>query len=293
MTRYNVSLNAIYLNMPEEVMATESWVVTGPQIIEIEQLSRLRVQLVRGRVDVVAHDDPAERGARIEVHSVDGRPLEIVLAGGELRVGYSYTLDGWENFLDKFRNFRDKDTADVHVAVPRDVAVKLGTVSAEGLLAGLAEDAAVSTVSGSMVTDSTRGALSANTVSGELVVRSHRGDLRINTVSGDVTASGDLTRVTANALSGAVALDVTSESSSLSVSTVAGDVTVRLPEGRGLTVEARTVAGRVVVDGQQRSGSTPGQTTVDLRTEDGSCFVSCSTVSGGLTVLRDTPRQAS
>ena len=53
-------------------MASESWVVAGPQIIEIEAITSLRVQLVGGRVDVVAHDGP---GARIEVHAVDGRPL--------------------------------------------------------------------------------------------------------------------------------------------------------------------------------------------------------------------------
>ena len=63
-------------------MATESWVVAGPQIIEIEAVSTLQVQLAGGRVDVVAHDGP---GARIEVHAVDGRPLEItVLRNGAL-----------------------------------------------------------------------------------------------------------------------------------------------------------------------------------------------------------------
>ena len=115
-------------------MAEESWVVSGPQIIEIEEVRSLRVQLVGGRVDVVAHDEP---GARIEVHDVDGRPLEVSLIDGELRVGYQFTLGGWEGFLEKFRNFRDKDRADVHIAVPRDLPTKVGTVSAEGLLAGL------------------------------------------------------------------------------------------------------------------------------------------------------------
>ena len=56
-------------------MSTESWVVAGPQVIEVEDLRALRVGLVGGRVDVVAHDDPDARGARLEVHRVDGRPL--------------------------------------------------------------------------------------------------------------------------------------------------------------------------------------------------------------------------
>ena len=70
-------------------------------------------------LDVVVHDDPTETGARIEVHSVSGKPLEVSLADGELRVGYSFTLVGWEGFVEKFRTFRDKESADVHIAVPR------------------------------------------------------------------------------------------------------------------------------------------------------------------------------
>lgn len=267
-------------------MTTESWVVAGPQIIEVEQVASLRVQLVGGRVDVVVHDDPTEMGARIEVHAVDGAPLEVSLSDGELRVGYTFTLSGWDGFLEKFRNFRDKDSADVHIAVPRTISVKLGTVTAEGLLAGVQNDARVSTVSGSLVTDSTRGALSANAVSGEIVVRDHTGDLTLNTVSGDLTASGDLARVHANTVSGALVLDASTGTSSIGATTVSGDVTVRLPQERGVNVEARSVTGRVVVDGHDYKGPKPGQTKVDLRSGDGACFVSTTSVSGHLTVLR-------
>ncbi len=264
-------------------MATESWVVAGPQIIEIEHVDSLRVQLVGGRVDGGAHDDP---GVRLEVHSVEGRPLEIGLAGGELRVGYSFTLTGWDGFLEKFRNFRDKDRADVHIAIPRSVAVKLGTVSADGLLVGVVEDSSVSTVSGSVVTDGTRGRLSANAVSGEIVVRDHGGPLKLNSVSGEIAASGELSLVQANTVSGALSLDVTTGTSSVTATTVAGDVTVRLPAGKGVHVKAQSVSGRLVVDGEEHKGSSPGQRRVDLSTGDGACYVSASTVSGHVTVLR-------
>lgn len=267
-------------------MTTESWVVVGPQIIEVETITSLRVQIVGGRADVVVHDDENETGARVEVHAVNGRPLEVVLADGELRVGYSFTLSGWDGFLEKFRYFSDHDSADVHIAVPRSVAVKLGTVGAEGLLAGVQADSSVSTVSGSLVTDSTRGALSANTISGEIVVRAHVGDLRLNSVSGDLTASGELTRVNANSVSGALTLDVAAGTSSITASTVAGDVTVRLPQDRGVVVEARSVAGRVVVDGREHKGPGFGQTKVDLSAGEGTCYVSTNTVTGHLTVLR-------
>ena len=264
-------------------MSIDTWVVTGPQIIEVDQLNALRVGLVRGRVDVVGRDEP---GARIEVHSVGGRPLEVSLTGGELRVGYAFTLRGWDSFLDDMRNLRDNDTADVHIAVSRHVAVRLGTVGADGLLAGVLEGASVSTVSGSLVTDGTRGALAASAVSGEITVRDHAGDLRLNSVSGELTASGGLARVAAITVSGPITLDVTSESASITASSVAGDVTIRLPAGRGVNVSARSVTGRVVVDGHEHKGSSPGQAFVKLESPDGTCAITANTVSGHLTVLR-------
>jgi Putative adhesin len=264
-------------------MAEESWVVTGPQVIEVDDVRSLRVQVVGGRVDVVTHDSP---GVRIEVHAVDGRPIEVSLVDGELRVGYSFTLGGWEGFLEKFRNFRDRDRADISLAVPPDLPTRVGTVSAEGLLAGLHATASVSTVSGSLVVDGTRGSLGANTVSGEVVVRDHRGDLTINSVSGELAASGALTRVHANTVSGELALDVTSGASSIDATSVSGDVTVRLPEGEGVHVTAHAVSGRLLVDGREHgAGPFPGH-TVDISTGDGRSRVSATSVSGHVTLLR-------
>jgi len=264
-------------------MPTQSWVVDGPRVIELENITALRIGLVSGRADVVVHEGP---GVRLDVHDVQGRPLEVTVADGELRVGYAFTLGGWEGFLETLRNFRGKDVADVHVAVPSSVAVRLGTGSAEGLLAGVEEDASVSTVSGSLVTDGTRGRLSVKSVSGDVAVRGHQGNLALNTVSGEVAASGELTLVQAVTVSGAVTLDTTAASSSVTVSSVSGDVTLRLPAGKGLQVGAQSVSGRLVIDGEEYKGTSPGHRSVDLRTGDGSCHVTATTVSGHVTVLR-------
>ncbi|HET7761627.1 MAG TPA: DUF4097 family beta strand repeat-containing protein [Phycicoccus sp.] len=264
-------------------MSDESWVVSGPQVIEVDEVRALRVQLVGGRVDVVTHDEP---GVRLEVHDVEGRPLEVSLSDGELRVGYSFTLGGWEGWLEKFRNFRDRDRADVSIAVPRTVVAKVGTVSADGLVAGIEGQASVSTVSGSLVVDRTTGRLSANTVSGEIVVRDHEGDLTLNSVSGELAASGALTGVHANAVSGAVAVDLTRGSTSLSATTVSGDVTVRVPSDEGVHVTANAVSGRLVVDGEEHGRGVPGSRVVDLRRGEGGSTLAVTTVSGDVTVLR-------
>ncbi len=75
-------------------MATESWVVSGPQVIEVEDVHSLRVRVSGGRVDVVAHDDPARTDVRLEVHSVSGYPLEVTYADGALWWG-SGTVTAW------------------------------------------------------------------------------------------------------------------------------------------------------------------------------------------------------
>ena len=44
-------------------MAEESWVVSGPQVIDVDEVRSLRVQLIGGRVDVVAHEEPGDDAA--------------------------------------------------------------------------------------------------------------------------------------------------------------------------------------------------------------------------------------
>ena len=266
-------------------MEAESWVVVGPQIVEVDDVRSVRVALVGGRADVVGRDEP---GARIEVHAVEGRPLEVSLVDGELRVGYSFTLGGWEGFLDRVRNIPARDSADVHIAVHRDVAARLGTVTAEGLLADIEQGSQVCTVSGSVVTDGTHGLLTTRAVSGDVVVRNHTGDLRANAVSGSVTASGAFAQVSVTTVSGAVALDVT-RAAGIGVQTVSGDTTVRVPGGLGVAVAARSVSGRVIVDGEARRGDGPVIGAVDVTSGDGSCRLRVNTVSGHLTVLRGAP----
>lgn len=266
-------------------MEGESWVVTGPQIIEVDDVRAVRAALVAGRVDIVGRDEP---GARIEVHRVAGRPLEVSLDGGELRVGYSFTLGGWEGFLDRFRGFQAKDSVDVHIAVHRDVAVKLATVTAEGLVAEVVQGGSVRTVSGSLVVDGTHGVLVANAVSGDVAVRDHTGDLRANSVSGAVTASGAFAQMGVSTVSGSVTLDVT-RAAGITVQTVSGDTTVRLPADLGVSVAARSVSGRVIVDGQARAGEGPITGSIEVVTGDGSCRLRAKSVSGHLTVLRGAP----
>src|SRR5690606_30034117 len=167
-------------------MATEKWLIDGEKTIDFELVRKLKVSLIGGQVDIVAHDEP---GARVEVHDVRGKPLSISIDGDTLEVDHPQL--GWDNFIDGFRWFRGNAKARVSILIPRDVALNFGVVSADALISGITEDAKVSTVSGDVVIDGVYGDLELNSVSGEIAVRNHYGNVTAKSVSGDLTVSGE------------------------------------------------------------------------------------------------------
>ena len=230
-------------------MAQETWIVAEPTVIELERIASLKVSLIAGQIDIVAHDEP---GARVEVHSVSGRDLKIAVEGDRLVIDHPQMR--WENFIETFRLFRGKARAEVSVLVPRSVALSFGVVSASALISGLHADATVSTVSGDVVIDGMVGALQLNTVSGEMDVRGHRGEVRAHTVSGDITVSGEVARFDGDGVSGDVFLDLVGAPDRIETQTVSGDVTVRLDADVPAQYLISTLTGRLQLDDARITG---------------------------------------
>jgi hypothetical protein len=221
-------------------MAQEKWLVDGPKTIDIESAASLKIGLIGGQVDIVAHDEP---GIRVEVHSVSGKALKVSIDGDQVEIDHPQL--GWDNWLDVFTQWTGKAKADVSVMVPRDIRVKLGVVSASALLSGTTEDASLSTVSGDIVVDGVRGDLQLNSVSGELTVRNHYGKVNAHSVSGDMTASGTVLAWSSDSVSGAVLLDASGTPDEIKANTVSGGVTLRLDEGTPASYTFSTVGGRL------------------------------------------------
>lgn len=230
-------------------MALEKWLIDGEKVIDIDMVRKLKVGLIGGQIDIVGHDEP---GARVEVHSVSGKPLKVAIDGDTLEVDHPQL--SWDNFIEAFTSFRGNARAHVSIAVPRDVALKFGVVSANGLVSGLTEDAKISTVSGDIVVDNVYGDLDLGSVSGEIAVRNHYGNITSKTVSGDLTASGEILQFTSNGVSGDVFLDLTGTPDSASVKTVSGDVTVRLEAGVPAQYKISTVSGKLQLDDSEITG---------------------------------------
>lgn len=261
-------------------MTQEKWLVTGEKVIDVELVRSVKVGLIAGQVNIVGHDEP---GARIEVHSVRGKDLKITIDGDRLEIDHPQL--SWDNFLEVFRSFNGKASADISIRVPRDAALTFGVVSASALISGLTEDASISTVSGDVVVDGVYGDLQLNAVSGELSVRNHSGRIAANTISGDITATGEIMRFSANSVSGDVFLDVTGTPDEIRASTVSGNITTRLAAGVAAQYRINTVSGRLQLDDSEITG-VRGSYTGKYGTLDRTWLeFKANTVSGNVSVL--------
>lgn len=268
-------------------MAIEQWVIAPGQtkIIDIELVRALKVSLIGGKVDVIAHDEP---GARIEVTRVTGKDLKISIDGDALEIDHPQLR--WDNWLDVFRGFRDYAKAEVSILAPRHVLLKLGMVSGDALVSGFAGDAKLSTVSGDLVVDRHVGNVDLNTVSGEISASNHEGGVDANTVSGDVIASGRITRFKADGVAGNMIVDSHETPRRIDTNTVSGTLTVRIPAGDGARVRVNTVNGTLLLDDTSVRGVLGKGFERTFGVLEGDWLdLSSNSVSGDITIIRREP----
>lgn len=264
---------------------TEKWLIAPGEerVIDIAQATRLKVGLVGGQVDVIAHDEP---GIRIEVSGVTVKDLRIESDGTQIEIDHPQL--GWDNFLEVFRNFGSGGPrAEVSVAVPRSIALNLGVVSAGALVSGLANDARLNTVSGDVIVDTHTGDLTLNSVSGDVQVRGLTGSANANSVSGDVALTGSVRKATVDTVSGSIWVDAAGAVNTINLNTVSGNSTIRLEETLPANYVVRSMSGKVTIDGTDRGNSGPTNFTGSTGELAGSFVdVRSNSVSGDTTVLR-------
>ncbi|QDG88811.1 DUF4097 family beta strand repeat-containing protein [Pseudarthrobacter sp. NIBRBAC000502770] len=226
-----------------------NWTVTGPQSIEVDAVTSLKLGLVRGSFTITEHDDPSVRLQFSEVH---GDPVAVSLNGGRLEVRHQlHGAQGWFKNLMETVNHNSDNAAAVTVAIPRGVEVEAGTVSGEGLASGISAHVRLNTVSGAVTAEDTSGELQVNTVSGQVSVRNHRGVLTAKSISGEVTASGHFTHVRTNTVSGHLDFNLLGYTQDFGSNSVSGDLTITLPADVGVDIVAKSAGGAVILDGSQ------------------------------------------
>lgn len=174
--------------------------------------------------------------AQVHVEVVDGPAAVVEIDGGVLTVAHE--PERWIGSVMK------RAQAVVTVTVPADTPTVIRTVSGDVFVAGLRDGVSINTVSGAVTATDVAGSLTLRTVSGEIQGESVDGHLDLNTVSGHCTVTGRLDELTARAVSGDLTFDIGGAPAS-SLTTVSGDVVMRLPEDAALDLDVTTVSGHL------------------------------------------------
>ena len=226
-------------------MSIEKWVINPGEsrVIDLELVRKLKVSLIGGKVDVIAHDEP---GARVEISGVTGKDLLVSIDGDILEIDHPQLR--WDNFIDAFKGFVGSAKAQVSILAPRHVALKLGVVSGDALVSGFTTDGKFSTVSGDVVLDNHEGDVELSSVSGEMSAGNHIGRITAHSVSGDIVATGDIVSFNADTVSGNMIVDAEGTPHRIDTNTVSGDLTVRFEPGTGARYRINSVTGKVLLD---------------------------------------------
>ena len=261
------------------------WTIEAPTSLSFDDVTGLRVRLVAGSVAVLATDGKPS----LDVSSIEGDPLNVTYEGGVLTISHeNLTREGLLKWLRPQRH-----SATVTVTVPRKCPTQVGVVSATAVMSGISARASVKSVSGGITLDGVTGDVDANTVSGALEAQGINGRLNFNTVSGDLTlADGWLERLDANAVSGDVTADIDLDPlGGMQVTTVSGEVTLRLPAEADAQVNLHSVSGDVRSEfAELRRSSAPASRSVRGSLGAGSGHVSVTTMSGRVVLLRRAGR---
>ncbi|WP_327369816.1 DUF4097 family beta strand repeat-containing protein [Streptomyces sp. NBC_01217] len=272
-------------------MPVSTWAIAEPQKLAFDgPVTSLDVRIVAGAVNVVGTEEPT---ARLEVSAIEGPPLIVTQEGGTLTVAYEGLP--WNDFLKWFDRKGWHRSAVVSLAVPAGATVKVGVVGAGAVVSGIRGRTDVRGVSGDTTLVGLAGPVLAETVSGSVEAQSVTGELHFQTVSGDLTVvEGAGTSVRAESISGSMVLDLdpTGKPTDVRLTTVSGEVAIRLPHPADATVEANTASGTVSngfedlrVSGQwgaKKITGTLGAGTGKLR---------ATTVSGSIALLRRPPAE--
>ena len=268
-------------------MPASEWTIEAPASLEFDDVTELRVRLIAGSVAVLATSGKPS----LEVSSIEGDPITVTYEDGVLTVAHENL--NWEGLLKWLRPQRHAAT--VTVSVPRKCRAQVGVVSATAVMSGISSRASVKSVSGGITLDGVTGDVDANTVSGAVEAQGINGKLNFNTVSGDLTlADGWLERLDVNGVSGDVTADLDLDPlGGMQVTTVSGEVVLRLPAEADARVNLHSVSGDVRSEfAELRRSSAPASRSVSGSLGAGSGQVSVTTMSGRVMLLRRAGRGA-
>ncbi|MEU9062106.1 DUF4097 family beta strand repeat-containing protein [Streptomyces sp. NPDC048430] len=272
-------------------MPESTWTVAEPQKLTFDDpVTALNVRIVDGMINVVGTDEPT---ARLEVSEIDGPPLVVTLEGGTLTVTYEDLP--WQGLLTWLDRRGPRRSAAVSLAVPAGATVEVGAIGAEAVVSGIQGRTELRGISGDSTLVGLSGGVRAETVSGSLEAQTVTGDLRFQSVSGDLTiVEGAGTSVRAESVTGHMVLDLDTspKPTDIRLTSVSGEIAIRLPHPADAKVEANTASGTVSNAFEDlRVGGQWGAKKITGTLGAGTGRLKATTVSGSIALLRRPPAQ--
>ncbi|WP_371576937.1 DUF4097 domain-containing protein [Streptomyces sp. NBC_01314] len=267
------------------------WSVAEPRKLTFDEpVTALHVRVVNGTVNVVGTD---EGSARLEVSHVEGPPLTVTQKDGTLTVAYDDLP--WKGFLKWLDRKGWRRSALISLAVPTGTRVEVGVVGATAVVSGLDGRTEVKGISGDTTLVGLSGPVRATTVSGNVEAQALTGDLRLSSVSGDLTViEGSCPTVKADSVSGSIILDLdpTGGPTDVGLTSVSGEIAIRLPHPTDAEVEANTAGGTISNAFEDLRVSGPwGAHKVTGRLGTGNGRLKATSVSGSIALLRRPPAE--
>ncbi|MGW2593581.1 DUF4097 family beta strand repeat-containing protein [Streptomyces sp. NPDC001515] len=272
-------------------MPVSTWAVAEPRKLAFEgPVTALNVRIVNGTVNVVGTDEPT---ARLEVSGIEGPPLVVTQEDGVLTVAYEDLA--WHGLLKWLERKGWTRRAEVSLAVPAGSRVEVGVVGAGAFVSGVRGRTDVRGVTGDTTLVGLAGPVGAETVSGNVEAQRVTGELRFQSVSGDLTVvEGAGAAVKAETVSGDMVLDLdpTGRPADIRLTTVSGEIAIRLPHPADARVEANTASGSVSNGFEDlRVSGQWGAKKITGTLGSGTGTLKATTVSGSIALLRRPPAE--
>jgi Putative adhesin len=257
------------------------WIIDSPRTLDFTDVAALKVRVVSGSVAILASQDPPS----LDVASLAGQPLLVIHEAGILTITYEdLQLDGLRGWLRPQRH-----SADITVTVPEGCPTQLSVVNASAVVSGISAKISAKSVSGDITLDGVSGTVDAKTVSGDLEARGTDGAIAFNSVSGGLTlAGGAVSNLAAKTVSGQVTADIElREGGGLKITTVSGDVAVRIPASASARVDLKSTSGRVRSGFDAKDGAPGGRrpSVLSATLGSGSAGLSVTSMTGDVSLL--------
>jgi DUF4097 and DUF4098 domain-containing protein YvlB len=262
----------------------QQWTVEDSLSVELVGVEEISVKTVAGEVVVTTTDGPAQ----LEISGVEHGSVDVSFEDGTLTIQQVGDIERKSGLLRRL-NLSSHISCNVLIAVPSHCRAAIATVSADIVVAGLAEPAEIKTVSGDITLKDMSERVEARTVSGDVEAFGLSGDLTIATVSGDIgMVNGTCRWLHAKTVSGDFTLDLAlPHGSNYSIGTVSGDVSIRFPHDPSVAIEASSMSGKMRVDFDNAPATSRAGTRKFTGTYGaGDSRLSIKTISGDLQITR-------